>query len=1045
MKKIWLTLARHRKVLLGVLIWLVLIGAVTWAGKGIFKYSIFSTHDGDHHIARVIDAIKSIREGEFPLRWAGSLDYLCGVPIFNFYYPLIYYLATLLYFFTNNVIFSLKIIDFASLLLGTIFFYLWIRDETKKELPAISGALTYLYAPYRFSLIFVRGSPEFLAYAILPVVLYLYSLCFNSKDKKFIFYAFLASVAGAILTISHNFTVMFLMPLILIYLIIKIYIHRLNFKKIFWIAFSYLSAFGMGSFFIGPAFLEQKFTKIGQSFLEWRDHFPTLWQLIRSKWGYFYSSSGTVNDGMSFMLGYAQWLILGIAAIFIIYQVVKNKFRFWKIFNENIWIIFFFLASLFTLYLILPISIPLWEKIKLLQQVQFSWRLLGTAIFTTSALFSFILAKVNSKKLYIGLFIGVSLLTVFGTRNFMLPQPISQQDLYRYDNFEKFHPETYSTTTLGDEIIASGATKACWFTTPIISTNKGENINSNIIERGNTFGSVKFLIDKKAVKGDKIILALGYFPNIHKISLNGGNPMAYSDCGGQVCFGMDETRNGENFISWEVGQSPTENFFNYLTLTFFAVWVLVLFTKLTGIYKDKRKLVCFVLTVIIFLLFLFFRSYNLSSRLGFGWDQERDAVAATNILAGKFTLLGPRVQGPAGFFLPPYFFYLLAPFYALTHLSPVATSVFIVFWSLLFFTVTYFVLSKTFGKKTALFFLAYWAVNPLSVSIDTIAWNPVAIPLLFILLIYLNYLYFKDQKTKYIILAGLIFGLGISFHLQFLFIAPVFIPLFVDIFRSRKFKKLIFLAASTVLPFLPIIIFDLRHNFLNFRQIIGFVKSGDMGINRVLFVWEKVSSFMIGGSPSKFLGLIIYVLVLVGLFVLGRKLKDEAQRRILSGLGFVWGLSLPLFYFFVRNPSEYYFNYLLVPFVILISLVLKNLKRFGILILVAVSVYFIFREAPLLSDSTLNLKEKNQVVVFLSNITKSSTPFNISFDVPFNEDAGFRYLLKYNNVGYSGNPKDPLIEFVIPYQKRLITFKVRQIGIYIPSEWLKDNWPAKSK
>ncbi|MEK7470717.1 MAG: 6-pyruvoyl-tetrahydropterin synthase-related protein, partial [Patescibacteria group bacterium] len=440
-----------------VLIFAFLVGAVIWAGKGIFKYSVFTTHDLDHHLARAFDAVVTIKEGQFPLRWAGSLNYFCGVPIYNFFYPLIYYLFIGINFLTKNIIFTLKIIDFLSLLFGTIFFYLWIRVETKKELPAIGGALTYLYAPYRFLLIFVRGSPEFLAYAILPIVLYFYSLLFNSDGKKFTVYAFLASILGALLTISHNFTVMFLMPIILAFLIIKIYIYKLELKKILWIAFSFLSTFGMGSFFIGPALLEQKFTKIGQTFLEWRDHFPTLEQLFKMKWNYFYSSPGTFNDGMSFMLGYAQWLILGISIIFIIYQLFKSKFKLWKFFKENIFILFFFVLSVFTIYLILPWSRPIWEKISPLQEIQFSWRLLGIVVFTISSLFSFLLAKINSKFIYLCIFAGVSALTIVGTRNFMLPQPVSSQDLYRYDDFEKLHPHRYSTTTLGDDVVAKGA------------------------------------------------------------------------------------------------------------------------------------------------------------------------------------------------------------------------------------------------------------------------------------------------------------------------------------------------------------------------------------------------------------------------------------------------------------------------------------------------------------------------------------------------------------------------------------------------------------
>jgi 4-amino-4-deoxy-L-arabinose transferase-like glycosyltransferase len=447
----------------------------------------------------------------------------------------------------------------------------------------------------------------------------------------------------------------------------------------------------------------------------------------------------------------------------------------------------------------------------------------------------------------------------------------------------------------------------------------------------------------------------------------------------------------------------------------------------------------------IFIVFVFFRSYNLSARIGFGWDQERDAWAVTNILSGKLTLLGPRVQGPSGFFLPPYFFYMIAPFYALSGLSPFAMMGFVVFWSTLFFAISYFVVSKVFDKKIAIYFLALWAVNPLAVSIDTIAWNPVVIPFILILLIYLIYLNFKNPKVRYLLLAGIIFGLGISFHLQFLFIFPIFIPLLINLIKVKRLKGLLYLITGSILPFLPILIFDLRHNFLNISQIIEFIKSGSGGLNRVLSVWDRASSLMIGSSSSTFLGPLIYLLVLIGLFVFARKLHDSVQGKILSSLGFVWLAGLPLFYIFVKNPSEYYFNYLLIPFLVLISLFLKNLKRWGILVLIVIAIYFIIQASPLLRSVSLSLKEKDQTVYALSKITKNSSPFNVSFDVPFNEDTGFRYLLKYYKVPVSGSSADPLIEFVIPYQKRPNTFVFGHIGIYIPSGWLKNNWPEKSE
>jgi hypothetical protein len=1050
MKNIWLGLIRHRKLIFGILIWLVLIAAITWAGKGLFKYRFYSTHDLDHHLARGFDAIRTFAEGQFPLRWAGTMNYGCGVPIFNFFYPLLYYLIVIIFPFSKDMFLSFKLISFASLFVGTVFFYLWSRKETGDKWVGLAGAILYLYAPYRFLLIYVRGSPEYLAYALWPVVLYFYSLAFKEVNfKKFLWFCFFAALSGGLLVISHNFTVMFLMPILLLYLILKFFFgQKLEKKRIFLLILAYLSAFGLGAFFIFPAFLEMQFTKLPIPAFTYYDHFPELWQVFNSKWGYFYSFPGTKDDGMSFQLGYAHWAVLVAIFSWIVWRLVSLVLKGGRILNflkENIWIVVFFALAIFTLFLTLPYSRFIWDKIPLLQDIQFPWRLLGIDVLAISTLFVYWLSKIKSKFFYWALLIGIPILAFVGDRNHLLPEPVLDETAKYYENPSTIFTR-YSLGNIGADVLPANMQGTCSFTDKFVSNNLGKgDISYKVIERKGTQGNVAFLInDSIKPNGEKIVFDLSYFPGIFRINVN-GQEKVYQDCKGHVCLPRDDFKEGENFVSWKVGQSKIENTFNYLTLAFILIWILMLSVFLTGIYKNKQKLTYFVFTIVILFLFIFFRSYNLSGRIGFGWDQERDAVAAINILAGKLTLLGPRVQGPASFFLPPYFFYMIAPFYALAGQNPFATTGFIVFWSLLFFTLSYLTLSKVFDKKAALIFLALWAVNPLSISIDTIAWNPVVVPLLFILLIYLIYLCFKNLKIKYLILSGLVFGLGTSFHLQFLFTLPIFIPLLISLFKGKKFGGLICLLAGFILPFLPIFLFDLRHNFLNISQITGFIKSGSTGINRVLPVWGRALSSMTGSPASIALGLAIYLSVLVGLFVIGAKLKDKVQGKVVSSLGFVWAASLPLFYLIIKNPSEYYFNYLLVPLLVFISLFLKNWKRLGILVVAGISAYFIFQATPLLRNVPLGLKEKDQAVSLLSSVTKDSSPFNVSFDVPFNEDTGFRYLLNYYKVGYSGNPKDPLIEFIIPYNKRPNTFTVGQIGIYLPAGWLKDNWPSASK
>lgn len=1035
-----------------LIIFILLAAAIYWAGKGIFIYKVFSTHDGLHHIARSFDAVAAIKEGHFPLRWAGSLNYWCGVPIFDLFYPLIYYIVVAINVFTQDVFKALNLVYFGSLALGTISFYLWIKEETGKDLAALGGALVYLYAPYRFSLIFVRGSPEFLAYAILPIVLWLFAMLFNSSGKKFVVNSFLAALAGGLLAISHNFTVMFVMPIILLYLLGKILTIKPGLNKILLIAFAYISAFGLGSFFIGPALLEKHYTRIGENSFFWVEHFPTLGQLIKSPWGYFYSSFGTHNDGMSFMLGYAQWLILAMGVLVVFYELIKHRLKLTSFVKDNGWILFFLIGSLAAIYLILPWSIPVWEKIKLLQEIQFSWRLLGIAIFTLAALFAFILAKIKVKFVYVGLFVAVVVLAFIGNRNHLLPQPVSSEDIYRFDDFERLHPHRYSTTTFGDDVIAKTAPSACWFITDFVTTQDNKKIPQEVVEKGNTYGTVKFKADPKTLKDEKVILALGYFPGIYQFYVNGLLHDNYSDCQGLVCLDKSNLRDSENIISWKIVQSPIQQLFNYLTLAFFGVWILILLITFIGLNKLKKNPVIPLLVFTALALFMFFRFYDIPQRIGFGWDQERDAWAVKSILAGDLTLIGPRIFGPAGFFLPPYFFYLLVPFYAIAGLHPVGTLYFLLFYNLIFFATWFLVVRKIFNSTVASLSLLLWAVHPMTILSDSIPWNPVVLPLIFALFLYSIFKYAQTIKRTWLFLSALLFSLGMSFHFQFLLFFPIFWPV-VKIIFTQKPKVLFPLLGLTViglsLPFTPLVLFDLKNNFLNFNQALAFLSESGSGPNFLFLpVWDRVGIIISGLAQGENSGILFHFLI-AAVFLRARGLmKTKNLRDLWWGLTLVWIVSPLLFLFFGSRPSEYYFNFLLPPFVLLFGVVasyfLTNKSVIvkaatGILVVVLIALFS--RESKgVMHRDAFGLREKDRLVSFMKSVNNTSRPSYIAFNVPYNEDAGFRYLISYHTIAYPGDPKSPMVEVLIPPHLRVLHFKVGNIGITWSQDWLDRYW-----
>lgn len=556
-----------------------------YCSRGVFTYYFFSTHDGDHHLARSYEAIEVLSEGHFPLRWGGKLNYFCGVPIFNFFYPLIYYLVFLFNLLVGDVILSIKIIYVLSFTIAPLFFYLWLKKETKSLRASFLGAILYLFVPYRFLLVFVRSSPEFLAYTILPIFLYFLSCFFEkikNKGDKALFFAFGASLFGAALIVAHHLVAFLLFPVLFCWFLIKLFLINGWRKKkpLFFIAFLVFSVFGLSAFFWGPVFWEAKQVKLGQiTLISYWHHFPTLKQLIRSPWDYFYSASGTEHDGMSFMLGYAQWLVLALTAISLLFWAIKGNFRQ----TRNKKVLFWFLTSCFFIFLMLEQSTVVWEKFSLLQKVQFPWRILGVTSFTIASLGGFWLSQIKNKKFSTIFFILIFCLAVYGNRNHLLSRPLANPE--KYANFEVNHEHRYSSTTFGDDILNKEAKETCSFREPFLLVND-KPVNSQI-NRGNTLGEVSFYWAQEK-KPENIKMNLEYFPGAYYFLINGKAPGSVDNVSGRIGLKGVFLNQGENTISWKIVQTPTQKVFNTISLVTLFLWIVVFIVRGFSYVGKKR-------------------------------------------------------------------------------------------------------------------------------------------------------------------------------------------------------------------------------------------------------------------------------------------------------------------------------------------------------------------------------------------------------------------------------------------------------------------------
>src|SRR3989338_3791152 len=75
-----------------------------------FKSGYFPTHDGEWAVVRLSEMYREFKSFEIPARYSTYLNFQYGYPLFNFTYPLPYYLGLVFVFLKLGFITSIKIL-----------------------------------------------------------------------------------------------------------------------------------------------------------------------------------------------------------------------------------------------------------------------------------------------------------------------------------------------------------------------------------------------------------------------------------------------------------------------------------------------------------------------------------------------------------------------------------------------------------------------------------------------------------------------------------------------------------------------------------------------------------------------------------------------------------------------------------------------------------------------------------------------------------------------------------------------------------------------
>ena len=313
------------------------------------------------------------------------------------------------------------------------------------------------------------------------------------------------------------------------------------------------------------------------------------------------------------------------------------------------------------------------------------------------------------------------------------------------------------------------------------------------------------------------------------------------------------------------------------------------------------------------------------------------------------------------------------------------------------------------GFWPAIFASSLYATTPLVVRYSRSSWNPNPLPFFSLALIYFLFLAVKKQRYIYFLLAGASFGIAIQLHYMATILAAIF---GLIVITSTNFKKwpVIFLVymLGSIITFSPFLIFEIRHQYPNFKTILEFVTRGStVGYETTNYSWlisNAGNIFLEGISGLK--GTIItklsfWILALAGIFGLVMYWKNH-EKRLVFLIALSWFLGgLAGMSFYKGQVFDYYFEFMFpAPFLLaglIFYLLWRNiaLKVLCILTTIAGVVFFSLNGFYKFPPNRL-IDQTEHVADFV--IEKSEgKPFNFALISDHNSDHAYRYFLEIKN------------------------------------------------
>ena len=385
---------------------IIIFGLV--GSKALFHSGFYSSHDGEHQLVRQYIFDQGLRDGQVPVRFSRQLYNGYGYPLFMFTYRLPFYAGEVFRLAGFSFADSVKTVFLIAYILSGLVMFWFARRWG--NFAGVMAAVLYTWAPYRFSVMFVRAAlGEHAAAVFVPL---LFGSISSGKKVKINVVSGVVAIAG--LFLSHAMMAQIVLLMFIPWAIGNWWLSKEKKYFVRRLVLMLLLGVGLAAYYLVPAAAYRGLTqKLNPNYFS--DHFVTLRQLVYSPWGYTFSMKGTENDGMSFQVGASQWAVVLMALVLLIYKTYKSDMSY----KTYVKILVFLIIFGSSVFLMTEKSTLIWNWWKNYINIDMPWRFLLMTTFSASALSAVaynIYKKYNSYIAYLMMILLVGL-AVYTNRN----------------------------------------------------------------------------------------------------------------------------------------------------------------------------------------------------------------------------------------------------------------------------------------------------------------------------------------------------------------------------------------------------------------------------------------------------------------------------------------------------------------------------------------------------------------------------------------------------------------------------------------------------